>query len=150
MSPRIAQHRLRCGKRNIDRHNAKADADRMLGLRRAAVHLALIALLLRGFLPAGWMPAAHGDTPLVMCSVIADVSDGHTGDGTLPGKDDPRAHENCAFAASPNAPAPDNAIFLMPVLQDRDDLQDDYTQPVRFSAPGRVPQAPRAPPHSLI
>jgi len=139
--------RLRCGKRNIDRPNAKADADRMLGFRRAAVHLALIALLLRGFLPAGWMPAAHGDAPLVMCSVIADVSDGR--DGTLPGKDDPRAHENCAFAAGPNAPAPD-MIFLMPVLQDHDDLEDDYTQPVRFSAPGRAPQAPRAPPQSLI
>ena len=122
----------------------------MLGFRRAAVHLALIALLLRGFLPAGWMPATQGDAPLVMCSVIADVSGGHAGDGTLPGKDDPRAHENCAFTAGPNAPAPDNMIFLMPVLQGQDDLEGDDTQPVRFSAPGRAPQAPRAPPHALI
>ena len=125
----------------------------MLGFRRAAVHLALIALLLRGFLPAGWMPAADGGAPLVMCSVIqiADtVTDGHAGDGNaVPGKDDPRARENCAFAGAPGMAAPDNMIFLTPVLQDDDDLDDYDGGPIHFLQHGPAPQIPRAPPPSI-
>ena len=121
----------------------------MLGFRRAAVHLALIALLLRGFLPAGWMPAAQGDAPLVMCSVISDsIIAGHD-DSALPGKDDPRAHENCAFAAAPGIAPRDNMIFYTPVLQDGD-LDDYDTTPVRLHPQPHPPQTPRAPPQSLI
>lgn len=123
-----------------------------MGFRRAIVHIALIALLLRGFLPAGWMPAAHGEAPLVMCSIIqtADTGDGHTGDGDgVPGKDDPRAHENCAFAAAPAINAPDQIIFFDPVLQDDSDLEDDDTVQVRALHHGPAPQVPRAPPFSI-
>jgi hypothetical protein len=124
----------------------------MLGFRRAAVHLALIALLVRGFLPVGWMPAAHGAVPLVMCSItqIADtITDGHTGDGdAVPGKDDPRAHENCAFSGGAGITPPDNMIFFTPVLQDGD-LEDYGTVPVRPHQRQHAPQAPRAPPLAI-
>jgi hypothetical protein len=124
-----------------------------MGPRKAVVHLALIALLLRGFLPTGWMPAAHGDAPLVLCSLekVSDRDtyndDGGTGDGkAVPGKDDPRSHEQvCPFGASPGVAAPDNTIFFTPVLQDGDlDPDDEDTVPVH-SRP-HTPQSPRAPP----
>ena|SRR5438067_7421647 len=123
----------------------------MLGFRRTVVHFALIALLLRGLMPAGWMPAAHGDMPLVMCSLsqIADhFGDGHTGD-SVPAKQDPRAHENCAFGATPGIAAPDNMIFFTPILQDHDDLLDDTTIPVRDLHHRHAPQVPRAPPPAI-
>jgi hypothetical protein len=122
-----------------------------MGPKKLIVHLALIALLLRGFLPAGWMPVAHGDAPLVMCSLerVTDhfSNDGGTGDGqAVPGKDDPRGHEQaCPFGASPGVAAPDNTIFFTPVLQDGDlDPDDEDTVPVH--AHSHIPQSPRAPP----
>lgn len=122
----------------------------MPGFSRVAIHLALIALLLRGFLPAGWMPASHGDAPLVMCSVIADsFRDGHDADGkAVPGKDDPRAYENCTFAGNPGIAAPGNMNFFTPMLQDGD-LDDYGPASVHFQSHGHAPQAPRAPPPSV-
>ena len=122
----------------------------MLGFRRTAVHLALIALLLRAFLPPGWMPAAQGDAPLVICSVNdGNFTGEHPGDGhAIPGKDDPRAHEHCAFAAGPAIAAPINAIFFAPRLKDGD--RDDHRPaPVRLQPRRHAPQSPRAPPSSL-
>ena len=122
----------------------------MSGSKRAFLHFALVALFLRAMLPAGWMPAAHGDAPLVMCSVVAKIfRDSHAGDA-VPGKDDPRAHESCALSATPGVAAPDNMIFFTPVLQE-DDLHDfDDPQPVHSFSHGPAPQAPRAPPQPLI
>ncbi len=72
----------------------------MPGFRRVFVHLALAALILRAFLPAGWMPNPQGvgETAFVICTMDGPVSvmDGKA----LPGKDDPRAHESCPFAAA--------------------------------------------------
>ena len=70
----------------------------MQGFRRAIVHLALIALILRGFLPAGWMPnpVDPGQSAFVICTMDGPVT--ATDGKTLPGKDDPRAHETCPFA----------------------------------------------------
>jgi hypothetical protein len=72
----------------------------MFNFRRAIVHLALIAMILRAFLPAGWMPNPQGtaETAFVICTMDGPVSvmDGKA----LPGKDDPRAHESCPFAAA--------------------------------------------------
>jgi len=76
----------------------------MQGLRRAAIHIALIALILRGFLPTGWMPNPQGtgETAFVICTMDGPVAttDGNALPGKAPiGKDDPRAHETCPFAA---------------------------------------------------
>ena len=54
----------------------------MQGFRRAAIHLALIALILRGFLPTGWMPNPEGpdQTAFVICTMDGPVqsTDGKT------------------------------------------------------------------------
>ena len=69
-------------------------------IRFAAIHFALAALILRAFLPTGWMPNPQGpgETAFIICSMDGPVigSDGTS----LPGKDDPRAHETCPFAAA--------------------------------------------------
>jgi hypothetical protein len=91
----------------------------MQGVRRAAVHLALVALLLRAFLPAGWMPGAAGDAPLVMCSVgMAHDADSQDRGDKSPAKPDNGADGACAFAAAGVALSPpEPAVFLGPVLQ---------------------------------
>jgi len=73
--------------------------------RSAAVQLALVAMLLRAFLPAGWMPAAIASadaSPFVICTL----------DGPLhpapakPSHDHDRASAPCVFAASVHAATP--------------------------------------------
>jgi hypothetical protein len=84
----------------------------MQRLRPALLHLALLALILRGFLPTGWMPNPQGPSksPFVICTMAGPVLgvDGKA----LPDKDDPRAHETCPFAAAAALATPPNAISL--------------------------------------
>ena len=115
-----------------------------------AVQFALIALVARGFLPAGWTSVAHHDVPVVRCSVTpaADIlTDGHTGDGNaMPDRDDPRAQAKaCGSARDPGVAAPDDTIFFTPVLQDGD--LDDYNDamPVHSRHRSHAPQAGRLP-----
>ena len=78
----------------------------MRGVRHAFIHLALLALILRGFMPTGWMPNAQNpdESLFVICTMDGPVQafDGKA----LPGKDDPRAHETCPFAAAASSLAP--------------------------------------------
>ena len=91
----------------------------MQGFRRAAIHLALAALILRAFLPAGWMPNPHGagQSALIICSMDGPVLDT---DAKSPiGKDDPRAHESCPFAqAAQPSPANEFAVLAAPLLSE--------------------------------
>ena len=73
--------------------------------KSGAVQLALLAMLLRAVLPAGWMPAAitsANASPFVICSI----------DGPLhstpakPSRDHDRAGTPCVFAASIHAATP--------------------------------------------
>lgn len=72
-------------------------------------------MILRAFLPAGWMPNLQGggQTALVICTMdgaVADMSG-------KPGKDDPRAHESCPFAAAAQPVAlNDFALLAAPEL----------------------------------
>jgi hypothetical protein len=117
----------------------------MQGFRRAAVHLALVALLLRAFLPAGWMPGAAGDAPLVMCS----VGTAHEAGDKSPAKPDNGADGACAFAAAGVALSPpEPAVFLAPVLQIHHP-QDQAVLPVPERSQAYTRPASRAPP-SLI
>jgi hypothetical protein len=78
----------------------------MRGLRHSLAHIALAALILRAFLPTGWMPNPQGpaESAFVICTMDGAVE---TTDGkALPGKDDPRAHETCPFAAAAAGLAP--------------------------------------------
>jgi hypothetical protein len=116
----------------------------MQGFRRAAVHLALVALLLRAFLPAGWMPGGPGDAPLVMCSVAAmhDTADG---------KEIPAQHQAdtpCAFAAMPALAAPETVAIFTPSLNVEYWRADVSVAAPSLAQPHTRP-APRAPP-SLI
>jgi hypothetical protein len=83
-----------------------------MGLRRAAIHIALAALILRAFLPAGWMPNPQGlgETAFVICTMDGPVI--APSGKALPGKDDPRAHETCPFAAGAQLAQPADFIAL--------------------------------------
>jgi hypothetical protein len=88
----------------------------MQGFRHAAIHLALAAMILRAFLPAGWMPNTQaGGAALVICTMDGPVFSTDKKDGTA--KNDPRAHESCPFAAAAQpAPAEDFIALAAPEL----------------------------------
>jgi hypothetical protein len=74
-------------------------------LRSGAVQLALLAMLLRAFLPAGWMPAAitsANASPFVICTIDGPL---HSAPAK-PSHDHDRAAAPCVFAASIHAAAP--------------------------------------------
>jgi len=117
----------------------------MQGIVRAARHLALIALLLRALVPAGWMPGAAAYAPFAICSI--DGQSQHTPDGSkLP--DDAVHHGTCPFAAAPHlAKTPDLAPLAAPSLH-----AYAAPQPTTVGSPARLawqPQSARAPPRSL-
>jgi hypothetical protein len=115
--------------------------------RLAAIHLAIVAMLVRALLPAGWMPDLGGSAALVICT--ADSSAHHVVQQS-PGKpvpDDGRhAHEECPFAAAHHVAAPvASARLAAPSLAVRAiDIHDIATAfgPIA----GYQPQSPRAPP----
>ena len=89
----------------------------MRGFRHAAIHLALAAMILRAFLPAGWMPNLQGDgqSALVICTMDGAVME--SANKALPSKNDPRAHESCPFAAAAQlAPSNDFVALAAPEL----------------------------------
>jgi hypothetical protein len=72
---------------------------------------------MRALIPAGWMPNPQGvgESAFVICTMDGPVvgTDGKA----LPGKDDPRAHESCPFAAAASlAPPTDFAALAAPEL----------------------------------
>lgn len=119
-------------------------------LRLLAVHLALVAMVLRALLPAGWMPNLDGQpgSALIICSMdgSADLSADH---GGLPPKHQPDGrgdHDGCPFAAAPHLatggilPAihqPQLARNLVP------GFDQSHAEP---ALSGYAPQSPRAPP----
>ena len=113
----------------------------MQELSRALRHLAIIALLVRAMVPAGWMPEANGG--LVICSTGTLGTIHHDGDA-------PReaAHHDCAFAAAPQmAAAPDAVQLVLPAFHAFAALTDAgraATIGARFSS-----ASPRAPPPTV-
>ena len=116
--------------------------------KSAAVHLALLAMLLRAVLPAGWMPAAvtQADaSPFVICTMDGPLHSAPS----KPSHDHDRASAPCVFAASIHAATPAaEPVALTPAT---------IATPIRF-APARVfpiarinfrPNAARAPPSSV-
>ena len=84
----------------------------MRGFRHTLLHLALAAMILRAFLPAGWMPNLQegGQTALVICTMDGAVE--AMSGKALAGKDDPRAHESCPFAAAAQPVAINDFVAL--------------------------------------
>src|ERR1700761_7537743 len=107
----------------------------MTSFRRAAVCLALAAMMLRALMPAGWMPnpAGAGDSFFVICDMdqgdmsgmdmshmsAMDMSKMDMSDHGSPGKQsgDAHQHEACPFAAAPHVATPSaEAALLLPSL----------------------------------
>jgi hypothetical protein len=112
----------------------------MEGFFRAARHLAIIALLVRGMLPAGWMPDAQGG--LTLCSVATLGVIHHDGQGPADGK---VQHEECAFAAAAHlAATPDAPQLILPAFHSfAAETDGHYAAEVSAHF---TPQSPRAPP----
>jgi len=121
----------------------------MQGFFRIARHVALIALIARALVPAGWMPDAHGMT---ICSV---QTPGLTTLGVIhhdgqrdnqPG--DKHNNQECSFAASAHmAAAPEAPSLAAPAVHTIATAVDRaYAAAIvaRF-----VPQSPRAPPQTV-
>jgi hypothetical protein len=105
-------------------------------------HLALVALILRALLPAGWMPDAQAG--LIVCAantlgiIHHDGSPGH--------RDGQAGQQECPFAAAPQlASAPDLPRLALPAfhaLAAASDRAHATALLARFT-----PQSPRAPPY---
>jgi hypothetical protein len=120
----------------------------MTRARLAALHLAVVAMLLRALLPAGWMPDATGATAFTICTMD---SAGHHAEQQSPSNpipaDGQHGHEECPFAAAHHLAAPVVAIHLAaPSLAGR---AADISHPVAALGPVAEyePYSPRAPPH---
>jgi len=106
--------------------------------RSAALGLALAAMLLRAFLPDGWMPSDHaGGTFFTICS----VEPGHR-DGKTPQNE----HAPCAFAAASTLapPALSNLAFGVSTAPWR--VAPDFAARRLGSVARHRPNAARAPP----
>jgi hypothetical protein len=113
----------------------------MQGILLAIRHLALAALFLRAFLPAGWMPDAQAG--LVICSPITLGSVHHDG---APGHADGKmTQEECPFAAAPHlASVPELPQLALPAFHTFVASVDRAT--ATAIAARFAPQSPRAPP----
>jgi hypothetical protein len=128
------------------------DIPAMQGIMHLIRHIALAALILRAFLPAGWMPDAKAG--LTICSVQSpksvhlgnihhEVSSEHTGNSNP--EADKAHHQDCAFAQGahlitpplPTAPA----LPALHAFAAATDQSKAATIAARFRA-----SAPRAPP----
>jgi hypothetical protein len=114
------------------------------GCKSAAVHLALLAMLLRALLPAGWMPAAIGRadaSPFVICTVDGPL---HAPARQAPAHD--HAGAPCVFAAAAqlSSPVPHAAAPLPAGAWERIDSVQ-LLRPASCATAYR-PNAARAPP----
>jgi hypothetical protein len=113
----------------------------MQELSRALRHLAIIALLVRAMLPAGWMPDAHA---LVICSTSLSPVIHYDGSQKAPDKHQ-AAHQDCAFAAAGTlAAAPEAPHLALPAFHAFAARSDDAR--AAFIASHFSPGSPRAPP----
>ena len=126
--------------------------------RQAAITLALAAMLLRAFLPMGWMPNPAGFTqsPLVIC--LMDMPSGAAHAMDMSGMDmsgmnmhghdhgQQQNNEQCPFAAAPHAAAPVTVAELAPPsILSRFVVHEAALEVVKGAARYQ-PHSPRAPP----
>ena len=113
----------------------------MQGVFHGLKHLALIAMILRAMLPAGWMPATGtGEIAFTICSVDAAAKQQHNAPAQTDSHDKP-----CAFTGTPHlAAVPDAPTLTLPALHavaaDADRVRAAWIA-ARFQPP-----SPRAPP----
>jgi len=145
-----------------------------LAARKAAVLLAIVAMVFKGLLPTGWMPnpQGFGETALILCDMDGPMSaadmakmmaampgmdmsnmdmagDGKSGAGTKTPTTG-HGHEECPFAAATHAGAANTVMaFALPEF-----AAEHAHRPVPEQSIVRIarhqPQSPRAPPASLV
>lgn len=114
----------------------------MQGMLHSLKHLALIAMILRALLPAGWMPAtaAPGEIAFTICSVDLAAKHQHDAPAQKDSHDKP-----CAFTGAPQlAAAPDAPALALPVIH-AFAANTDRVLAARIAAQFQ-PHSPRAPP----
>jgi hypothetical protein len=121
----------------------------MRHLRHAAVLLALVAMVLRALLPAGWMPnlTGTGESAFVICTMDGPVQSAAKDHG--PGKptpDDGRQHEACPFAAAPHVATSSAVAALRASVVSNSVARYAPSQRLTPEPARYAPQAPRAPP----
>jgi hypothetical protein len=118
----------------------------MQGFRRALVHVALAAMILRALLPAGWMPNPKGpaESAFVICTMDGPVIS--TDGKAQPGKDDPRAHESCPFVAGAQLAPPMDFIALAAPQLSRAAAPRNLAAGLAARRSAFLPPASRAPP----
>ena len=136
----------------------------MTSFRRAAVCLALAAMMLRALMPAGWMPnpAGAGDSFFVICDMdqgdmpgmdMSHMSAMDMSKMDMSGTDhggkqsgDAHQHEACPFAAAPHVATPSaEAELLLPSLLAKFSPLLAQGQ-AAIKAATYTPQSPRGPP----
>lgn len=113
----------------------------MQGMLHSLKHLALIAMILRALLPAGWMPSAvPGEVAFTICSVDIVAKHQHDAPAQKDGHDKP-----CAFTYAPQlAAAPDAPALTLPAIHAFAAVTDRVLAS-RIAAQFQ-PHSPRAPP----
>jgi len=145
----------------IDRNPAWISFPAMLASRRAAVLFAILAMTLRGLLPAGWMPNPDGmrETALIICDMDTPSAMAHVRHEGMSGMDmtgpAPASHHKhaddghsqpCPFAAAPHVATPSLvAVLALPPLTVSFAHPRDV-QGSRIADAIYTPQSPRAPP----
>ncbi len=140
----------------------------MLASRRAAVLLAILAMTLRGLLPAGWMPNPDGmrETALIICDmggaspsgmnmVHMDHASGMDMGGADPESGAAPMHKHaddghsqpCPFAAAPHFATLSVLALLSPPSLAARFVHRHAPEGRRIAAAFYTPQSPRAPPH---
>jgi hypothetical protein len=114
----------------------------MTRTRHGIVLLALAAILLRGFLPMGWMPDAQGG--FTICSVDGTH---RTAPSDQPVKPD-HSDSICPFAAAAHLAPPILAALALPVRSADTLQQPALPSTIASSRAWHNPQSPRAPPFS--
>lgn len=115
-------------------------------LRTYAVQFALVAMLLRALVPAGWMPVASQGVPLVVCTAqgLQTIDIGtHKPADHAPAR---TSHDVCPFAAAASlAPPQSEAVLSQPAL-----IASAVALSLTEGRPQATtqfhPQSPRAPP----
>ncbi|HEU0161058.1 MAG TPA: hypothetical protein VFQ69_01530 [Rhizomicrobium sp.] len=114
----------------------------MQGMLHGLKHLALIAMILRAMLPAGWMPASAvpGEIAFTICSVDSAAKQQHDAPARTDNHDKP-----CAFTGAPQlAAAPDAPALALPAVHAAV-AETDRAIAARIAAQFQ-PHSPRAPP----
>jgi hypothetical protein len=145
----------------------------MMAFRRAAVVLALAAMMLRGLMPAGWMPnpAGASESLFVICDMDQDMPGmGMAGmdmshmdmpgmskmdmsdmDHGQPGKHSMDSHQQaCPFGAAPHVATSSHVVAFLPPSEIAAFAPHRSHERVAADTASYTPQSPRAPPTSLV